>query len=95
MMIRRTRKAIIIGAGIAGPATAMFLRSAGFESQIFEAWPRATGIGGGLQIAPNGMHVLDELGLADEMVRHRLGLRIDAVHQSERPPARQHQPGHA
>ncbi|MFX8930152.1 hypothetical protein ABTN05_20980, partial [Acinetobacter baumannii] len=38
-------------------------------SQIFEARPRAAGIGGGLQIAPNGMHVLDELGLADEMVR--------------------------
>lgn len=68
-MIRRSRKAIIIGGGIAGPATAMFLRSAGFESQIFEARPRAAGIGGGLQIAPNGMHVLDELGLADEMVR--------------------------
>ena len=68
-MIRRSRKAIIIGGGIAGPATAMFLRSAGFESRIFEARSRAAGIGGGLQIAPNGMHVLDELGLADEMVR--------------------------
>ena len=36
---------------------------------MFEAWPYSTGIGGGLQIAPNGMHVLAEIGLADEMIR--------------------------
>jgi 2-polyprenyl-6-methoxyphenol hydroxylase-like FAD-dependent oxidoreductase len=36
---------------------------------VYEAWPYSTGIGGGLQIAPNGMHVLAELGLADELIR--------------------------
>ena len=36
---------------------------------MFEAWPYSTGIGGGLQIAPNGMHVLAEMGLADELIR--------------------------
>ena len=30
--------------------------------------PIPTGIGGGLQIAPNGMHVLAEIGLAEEMI---------------------------
>jgi 2-polyprenyl-6-methoxyphenol hydroxylase-like FAD-dependent oxidoreductase len=68
-MTRRSRKAIIIGAGIAGPVTGIFLKKAGIEAQVFEAWPYATGIGGGLQIAPNGMHVLAEAGLADEMIR--------------------------
>jgi 2-polyprenyl-6-methoxyphenol hydroxylase-like FAD-dependent oxidoreductase len=68
-MAQRSRKAIIIGAGIAGPVTAMFLKRAGIETQVFEAWPYSTGIGGGLQIAPNGMHVLAEIGLADEMIR--------------------------
>src|SRR6202046_5940772 len=63
------RKAIIIGAGIAGPVSAIFLKRAGIDAQVFEAWPRSTGIGGGLQIAPNGMHVLAEIGLADEMIR--------------------------
>src|SRR5882672_7612102 len=63
------RKALIIGAGIAGPVTAIFLKRAGIDAQLFEAWPHSTGIGGGLQIAPNGMHVLAELGLADEMIR--------------------------
>jgi 2-polyprenyl-6-methoxyphenol hydroxylase-like FAD-dependent oxidoreductase len=63
------RRAIIIGAGIAGPATAIFLKKIGIDAEVFEAWPCSTGIGGGLQIAPNGMHVLAEIGLADEMIR--------------------------
>ena len=68
-MTQRPRKALIIGAGIAGPVTAIFLKKAGIDAQLFEAWPYSTGIGGGLQIAPNGMHVLAEIGLADEMIR--------------------------
>src|SRR5215469_14633080 len=68
-MTQRPRKALIIGAGIAGPVTAMFMKRAGIDAAVYEAWPCSTGIGGGLQIAPNGMHVLAALGLADEMVR--------------------------
>jgi len=67
-MTKRPRKALIIGAGIAGPVTAIFLKRAGYDVQLFEAWPYSTGIGGGLQIAPNGMRVLDEIGLAAEMI---------------------------
>ena len=67
-MTQRSRKAIIIGAGIAGPIAAILLKRAGFEAQVFEAWPYSTGIGGGLQIAPNGMHVLAAAGLAEEMI---------------------------
>ena len=68
-MVQPNRKAIIIGAGIAGPVTAMFLKKAGIDVQLYEAWPYSTGIGGGLQIAPNGMHVLAEIGVADELIR--------------------------
>ena len=68
IMSDRPRKALVIGAGIAGPVTGIFLKRAGFDVQLFEAWPYSTGIGGGLQIAPNGMHVLDEIGLAGEMI---------------------------
>jgi 2-polyprenyl-6-methoxyphenol hydroxylase-like FAD-dependent oxidoreductase len=53
-MTKRARKALIIGAGIAGPVTAILLKKAGIDAQLFEAWPYSTGIGGGLQIAPNG-----------------------------------------
>ena len=62
-MRQNSRKALIIGGGIAGPTTAIFLKQAGIDAEVFEAWPYATGIGGGLQIAPNGMHVLAEMAL--------------------------------
>jgi 2-polyprenyl-6-methoxyphenol hydroxylase-like FAD-dependent oxidoreductase len=68
-MTQRPRKALVIGAGIAGPITAILLRRAGIQAQVFEAWPHSTGIGGGLQIAPNGMHVLDAAGLASDLMR--------------------------
>lgn len=68
-MRQRRRKALIIGAGIAGPATGILLHRAGVDCEIYEAWPYSKGIGGGLQIAPNGMHVMDELGLARELIR--------------------------
>src|SRR5437762_1888037 len=45
-MSNRPRKALIIGAGIAGPVTAILLRRAGIESAIYEAWPYSKGIGG-------------------------------------------------
>ena len=69
-MTKRSRKALIIGAGIAGPVTAILLKKAGFDAAVYEAWPYSTGIGGGLQIAPNGMRVLNEAGLADELIRN-------------------------
>jgi 2-polyprenyl-6-methoxyphenol hydroxylase-like FAD-dependent oxidoreductase len=67
-MTQRRKKALIIGAGIAGPVTAILLKQAGFEAAVYEAWSYSTGIGGGLQIAPNGMHVLAEAGVADELI---------------------------
>ena len=92
-MTTRSRKALIIGAGIAGPVTAILLGKAGIDAQVFEAWPHSTGIGGGLQIAPNGMHVLAEIGLADEMIRRgsiaesfdfysQSGLRLGSVNRN-------------
>jgi 2-polyprenyl-6-methoxyphenol hydroxylase-like FAD-dependent oxidoreductase len=65
---RGTRKALVIGGGIAGPATALALRRAGIEASVFEAYPTATqGVGGAFMIAPNGLAALGVLGL-DEQV---------------------------
>ena len=61
-MVTRSPKALIVGAGVAGPAAAILLKRAGFNVELFEAWPHSAGIGGGLQIAPNGMRVLAEIG---------------------------------
>jgi 2-polyprenyl-6-methoxyphenol hydroxylase-like FAD-dependent oxidoreductase len=85
-MTQRSRKALIVGAGIAGPITAILLKRAGIDAQVFEAWPHSTGIGGGIQIAPNGMHVLAEAGLAPELMRRgSICESIDFYSQSGAP----------
>ncbi|HVW40604.1 MAG TPA: NAD(P)/FAD-dependent oxidoreductase [Amycolatopsis sp.] len=63
------RTALIIGGGIAGPATAMALRRAGIEARVYEAYDEpADGVGGMLGLAPNGIDALGVLG-ADAAVR--------------------------
>ena len=61
-------RVLIAGGGIAGPALALFLAKAGIAATVFEACAQREDMGGALQIAPNGMWVLDELGLAGEIV---------------------------
>jgi 2-polyprenyl-6-methoxyphenol hydroxylase-like FAD-dependent oxidoreductase len=62
--MKPTSIALIIGGGIAGRALSLFLKKAGISSTVYEAYPYTQGVGGGLNLAPNGMNVLDELGLA-------------------------------
>ncbi len=57
-------RALIIGAGIAGPVAAMFLQRAGWEVNVFEARPGpAAEEGAFLNLAPNGVNVLGLLGI--------------------------------
>lgn len=57
-------KVLIIGGGVAGPVTAMALRTAGMEAVVYEAYERsAEGVGGWLTLAPNGLAALRALGL--------------------------------
>src|SRR5690349_21110342 len=65
---RRSKKALVIGGGIAGPVAAMALRKAGIEPVIFEAYGRgADGVGAFLSLAGNGVRALGALDL-DERV---------------------------
>lgn len=65
----RSNKALIIGCGIAGPATALFLKRAGIDSVIYEAEEQIDDYAGlFLHLARNGLQVLKELGL-DKQVR--------------------------
>lgn len=60
------RKVLVIGGGVAGPALALFLQRAGFEAAIYEAGSQADHHAGAfLNVASNGMSVLETLGLAD------------------------------
>src|ERR1700710_1158319 len=61
-------KALIIGGGIAGAATAMALHKAGIEAVVHEAYPSgADDVGAFLTVAPNGMAALKAIG-ADHVV---------------------------
>ncbi|WP_226531214.1 FAD-dependent oxidoreductase [Microbacterium paraoxydans] len=62
-------RAIIIGGGVAGPATALFLQRAGWEAEVFEARTEPGAYGGlFLNVATNGLAVLDRLDLRDALV---------------------------
>lgn len=56
-------RAIIVGAGIAGPVTAMALQRAGIESIIVEAHPPSDGeVGSYFTVSPNGLQALEVVG---------------------------------
>jgi len=62
-------RALIIGSGVAGPAVALFLQRAGWEVEIFEAAESPDSYTGlFLNVATNGLSVLDQLGLRERLV---------------------------
>lgn len=56
----------VLGAGIGGLAVATALAQRGAEVRVLEQAPALTEVGAGLQISPNGVRVLDALGLGDK-----------------------------
>ncbi len=64
---KQLNQVIIIGAGVGGRALALFLQKAGIKADVYEAYPYVKGVGGGLNLAPNGMWIMDALGLAERI----------------------------
>jgi salicylate hydroxylase len=62
-------KLAVIGAGIGGLAAAAALAQRRAEVTLFEAAEALGEVGGGLQVAPNGVAVLEALGLRDAVER--------------------------
>lgn len=58
-----SRPILIAGAGIGGLALGLVLRRAGLPVAIYEKAPALRPVGWGLQLAPNGMRALRDLGL--------------------------------
>lgn len=59
----RDRTVAVIGGGVGGIAAALSLSRRGARVTVFEAAPAFGEVGAGLQIGPNGVAVLDALGL--------------------------------
>lgn len=65
------RRALLIGCGIAGPVLALFLQRIGVEAVIHEASedPRDD-VGAFLNLAPNGLAVLETLGIRENVEKY-------------------------
>ncbi|KIJ68637.1 hypothetical protein HYDPIDRAFT_106862 [Hydnomerulius pinastri MD-312] len=69
---------MIAGGGISGSAIALFLSSLDTHVTILEGRSsRPTSVEGGiLMLGPNGMHVLNGLGLADKLLQRDTGVQV-------------------
>ena len=75
---RRTHWGGLIGAGIAGPALGIALRRAGIEAIVYEASDRPRDDAGAfLNVAPNGLSVLQALGVSRRL--EGLGFQNDRL----------------
>ncbi|QIS11181.1 FAD-dependent monooxygenase [Nocardia arthritidis] len=66
-------KAIIVGAGIGGLATAVAFIRQGWDVEVLERAPRIREVGAGLSVWPNGLRALAALGLADAVPARESG----------------------
>ncbi len=56
-------KALVVGGGIAGLASAIALRGRGWDVEVLEQAPAFTEVGAGLSLWPNALNALDALGV--------------------------------
>lgn len=60
-------KAIVIGAGIGGLTAGIALKQAGYDVEIYERVQTLRPVGAGISLWANGIKVLNQLGLGDEI----------------------------
>ncbi|MCH7527110.1 MAG: FAD-dependent monooxygenase [Planctomycetes bacterium] len=76
----------IIGGGLAGALMATYLGRAGYDVDVYERRPDPTGdkvVGGrsiNLAISVRGIHALQEVGLADEILNRAIPMRGRMIH---------------
>src|SRR5437763_1346916 len=79
-------KFTLIGSGLAGGVLAAYLGRRGYEVELYErrADPRAGNFVGGrsinLALSTRGIHALEQLGIAGEVMRHAIPMRGRMIH---------------
>ena len=63
-------QAMVIGGGIGGLSTALALHAAGIGVQVFESVKSIGAVGVGINIQPNAIRELTELGLGEELAKN-------------------------
>ncbi len=80
-------KFVLIGSGLAGGLLAAYLGKRGYNVDLYErrADPREGNLVGGrsinLALSTRGIHALEQLGLADEVLRHAIPMRGRMIHE--------------
>jgi kynurenine 3-monooxygenase len=83
-------KFVLIGSGLAGGLLAAYLGRRGYDVDLYErrADPREGNIVGGrsinLAISTRGIHALEQIGIADEALRHAIPMRGRMIHDKSR-----------
>jgi salicylate hydroxylase len=72
-----SRQIIVAGGGIAGLTAALAFVRRGFPVQLYERADRLEEVGAGLQLSPNAVHLLRELGVTQALAS--VAVRPDAV----------------
>jgi kynurenine 3-monooxygenase len=79
-------KFVLIGSGLAGGLLAAYLGRRGYDVDLYErrSDPREGNIVGGrsinLAISTRGIHALEQIGIADEALRHAIPMRGRMIH---------------
>src|SRR5437773_398274 len=79
-------KFILIGSGLAGGLLAVYLGRRGYEVDLYErrADPREGNMIGGrsinLALSTRGIHALEQIGIADEVLKHAIPMRGRMIH---------------
>jgi len=81
-----TTKFVLIGSGLAGGLLAAYLGRRGYDVDLYErrADPREGNLVGGrsinLALSTRGIHALEQLGIADEVLKHAIPMRGRMIH---------------
>jgi salicylate hydroxylase len=62
-------RAVVVGAGIGGTAAALALARAGIDVQVYEQAQQLAEVGAGVSLAPNGLRMLERLGVGEGIGR--------------------------
>ena len=67
----------VVGGGVGGLTAAIALARKGVAVEVFEQAAEVTAVGASLQLGPNALRLMDELGLLPAL--RGIGVRPDAV----------------
>src|SRR6266849_3123100 len=81
-----TTKLVLIGSGLAGGLLTAYLGRRGYDADLYErrADPREGNMFGGrsinLALSTRGIHALEQIGIADEVIKHAIPMRGRMIH---------------